>query len=499
VRENSEELLLETGIAGLDEVLHGGLVRNRMYLVEGDPGAGKTTMALQYLLAGRARGESCLFVTLSESEQELQATASAHGWDLEGIRILEVIASEESLTPDARYTMFHPSEVELSETTKRVLAEASRLQPSRIVLDSLSELRLLAENQLRYRRQILALKQHFSRQHSTVLFLDDRTGVDERDTDLHSITHGVVSLEREPREYGTTRRRLIVQKMRGRAFIEGYHDFLIRSGGVRVFPRLIASGHAGQTLRTELPSGIPELDTLLGGGLSRGTSTLVIGAAGTGKSSIAAQYCAAAAARGERSTIYLFDESVATFLDRSDGLGIPIRGLAERDRVRVRQIDPAELSPGEFADIVRRASENEDCKVVVLDSLVGYLNAMPSERFLALHLHELLSYLGQQGVTTILLMTQHGMVMTEQHMPIDASYLADTVLLLRYFEAFGQVRQAISVIKKRTGKHERTIRELRFDGGIRIGEPLVNFRGVLTGTPEYVGEGGALAQPAQRA
>jgi circadian clock protein KaiC len=498
MREESEEPLLETGIAGLDEVLHGGLPRNRMYLVEGNPGAGKTTLALQYLLAGTARGESCLFVTLSESEQELRSTASAHGWDLEGIRILEVIASEESLTPDARYTMFHPSEVELSETTKRVLAEASRLQPSRIVLDSLSELRLLAENQLRYRRQILALKQHFSRQRSTVLFLDDRTG-GERDSDLHSITHGVISLEREPREYGTTRRRLIVQKMRGRAFTEGYHDFLIRAGGVMVFPRLIASDHVRQNLRAVVRSGIAELDTLLGGGLSRGTSTLVVGAAGTGKSSISAQYCATSAQRGERSAVYLFDESVATFLERSDGLGIPIRGLAEQGTVHLRQIDPAELSPGEFADIARRAVEREDCKLVVLDSLVGYLNAMPSERFLALHLHELLTYLGQQAVTSILLMTQHGMVTTDQHMPIDASYLADTVLLLRYFEAFGQVRQAISVIKKRTGRHERTIRELRFDGGIRIGEPLVNFRGVLTGTPEYLGESGALATPAQRA
>jgi circadian clock protein KaiC len=484
----SEKPLVRTGTEGLDDILHGGLAPNRLYLVEGTPGSGKTTLSLQFLLEGVKRGERCLFVTLSESEEELRATALSHGWSLEGIAILEIIASEESLKPDSRYTMFHPSEVELGETTKKVLAEVERTKPARLALDSLSELRLLAQNPLRYRRQILALKQFFSRQRCTVLIVDDQTGT-ERDEHLHSIAHGVISLERQTPEYGTMRRRLQVAKMRGRAFREGYHDFVIRRGGVEVYPRLVAAEHRTSYPREAVKSGLERLDALLGGGLAKGTSTLVIGPAGTGKSTLASQYAVTAAAKGEHAAIYLFDESMAIFLERSAGLGMDMGPLMESGRLSVQQVDPAELSPGEFAQLVRRAVGQDKNRLVVIDSLNGYLNAMPSEQFLTLHLHELLTYLGQQGVTTLLLLAQHGLVGSGLEGPVDASYLADTVLLLRYFEAAGELRQAISVIKKRTGKHERTIRELRFgDKGITIGEPLREFQGIMTGSPQFVGK-----------
>ena len=479
--------LVATGIEGLDDILRGGLTANRLYLVEGNPGSGKTTLALQFLLQGVRRGERSLFVTLSESEEELRATALSHGWSLEGITVVEVIASEESLKPDTRYTMFHPSEVELGETTKKVLAEAERVKPTRLVFDSLSEPRLLAQNPLRYRRQILALKQSFARQHCTVLIVDDQTG-SERDEHLHSIAHGVISLERQTQEYGTMRRRLQVAKMRGREFREGYHDFVIRRGGVEVYPRLVAAEHRTGYLREPIQSGLAGLDALLGGGLARGTSTLVTGPAGTGKSTLASQY-AVTAAKGEHAAIYLFDESVATFRERSAGLGLDVGPLLESGRLSVQQVDPAELSPGEFAHLVRRAVDRDESRLVVIDSLNGYLNAMPSEQFLTLHLHELLTYLGQQGVTTLLLLAQHGLVGGGLESPFDASYLADTVLLLRYFEAAGELRQALSVIKKRTGKHERTIRELRFgDKGITVGEPLREFHGIMTGSPQLVGK-----------
>lgn len=480
--------LLRTGIQGLDEVLWGGLVPNRLYLIEGNPGAGKTTLALQFLLAGAGLGERCLFVTLSESEEELRASAQSHGWTLDGLHILEIIASEEVLKSDARYTMYHPSEVELAETTKAVLAEAERIQPTRLVFDSLSELRLLAENPLRYRRQILALKQHFSHQHCTVLFVDDRAG-EAWDMHLHSLAHGVISLERETPKYGTMRRRLQVSKLRGRAFREGYHDYVIRHGGIEVFPRLIAAEYRTMYARQTIPSGLESLDTLLGGGLTQGTSTLILGAAGTGKSSLAAQYAWTAAARGEHASLFLFDEAMATYVERSRGLGLDLTPLIEASWMSVRQVDPAELSPGEFAHLLRQAVNQDQTRFVVIDSLGGYLNAMPNEQFLGLHLHELLTYLGQQGVTTLLLMTQHGFMGSSMQVPVDVSYLADAVLLLRYFEAFGQIRQGISVIKKRTGRHEHTIRELRFDGSITIGEPLRDFQGVLTGSPQFISRG----------
>lgn len=479
--------LVGTGVDGLDYILRGGLVADRMYLVEGDPGSGKTTLATQFLLDGVRRGESCLYVTLSESEEELRASARSHGWTLDGITVVEVIASEESLTPDARYTMFHPSEVELGATIRTVLAEAERAKPTRLVFDSLSELRLLAQNPLRYRRQILALKQFFARQRCTVLVLDDKTG-DGGDTHLHSIAHGVVSMERQSPEYGAMRRRLQIIKMRGRDFRAGYHDYAVRYGGVEVFPRLIAAEHKSRHAREAVGSGLPALDALLGGGLARGTSTLVLGPAGTGKSTIATQYAVAAAGRGEHAAMFLFDESTATLFERSASLGMEIEPFVDGGRIAIRQVDPAELSSGEFAHAVRQVVEREGTRLVVIDSLNGYLNAMPSERHLTLHLHELLTYLGQRGVTTILIMAQHGLVGGTGQVPVDASYLADTVILLRYFEATGDVRQTIAVIKKRTGTHQRAIYEVRLGGkqGVTIGDPVREFQGVLSGSPAFV-------------
>jgi circadian clock protein KaiC len=491
IPDKDDSTLIPTGVEGLDHVLNGGLAPNRMYLIEGVPGSGKTTLALQFLMAGVTRGERCLYVTLSESEAELRATAQSHGWNLEGVRIQEIAASEDSLNLEKRYTMFHPSEVELAETTKTVLALAEQFRPTLLVFDSLSELRLLAENPLRYRRQILALKQHFSRQKCTVLFIDDKTG-DHNDKHLHSLAHGVIDLERHAVEYGSIRRQLQVTKLRGQQFREGFHDFAIHRGGVQIFPRLVAAEHRTAFAPEPIKSGLESLDALLGGGIARGTSTLIIGPAGTGKSSLATQYVMAAAARGEHAILFLFDEATSTFQERSKGLGMDLESLIDSNRLIMRQIDPAELSPGEFAFAVRQAVENDKTRIVVIDSLTGYLNALPSERFLILHLHELLTYLGQQGVTTLLLMTQHGMV-GDLQAQIDASYLADNVLLLRYFEVRGEVHQAISVIKKRTGKHERTIREFKFERGITIGEPLRDFQGVLSGSPIYTG--GSIDRP----
>jgi circadian clock protein KaiC len=477
-----------TGVAGMDDVLSGGFTPHRMYLLEGVPGAGKTTFSLQFLLEGATRGERVLYVTLSETEEEVRAIAASHGWSLDGVTIRELIPGEDGLLRDDSYTMFHPSEVELSETTKAVLAEVERLRPARAVFDSLSEFRLIAGNPLRYRRQILALKQFFNGRSCTVLLLDDLVSANH-DLQVQSLAHGVVRLEQVYPEYGTERRRLMVMKYRGVSFRGGYHDYVIRRGGLEVFPRLVASEHRSPLIAQKLASGVPELDALMGGGIERGTSTLIVGAAGTGKSSLASQFAAAAAARGQRSAFFIFDEGVNTLLTRSDGLGIPLREHVDEGSVTVQQVDPAELSPGQFAHAIRQAAARHEAAIVVIDSLNGYLNAMPGERFLIIQLHELLTYLGQTGVATILIGAHQGLIGAQMVTPVDASYLADSVVLMRYFETMGEVRQAISVVKKRGSAHERTIREFRLSsGGIEVGPPLRNFRGILTGVPVATSE-----------
>jgi circadian clock protein KaiC len=476
---------LATGSAGFDSILEGGFPSNRLYLIEGDPGTGKTTLALKFLLEGAAQGETVLYVTLSETKEELKAVAASHGWSLDGVKIYELIPTEESLKTETQYTIFHPSEVELGETTTAVLEEVERIQPRRIVFDSLSEMRLLARDPLRYRRQILALKQYFAGRQCTVLLLDDRTST-VGDLQVQSIAHGVVELEHLALDYGAERRRLRVIKLRGSSYRGGFHDFKIERGGVAVYPRLVAAEHHQEFARELVKSGVAELDSLLGGGLHRGTSTLVLGPAGSGKSSIAAQFAAAAAERGEHAASFLFDESLQTYLSRAAGLGREMSEHVEAGRMSMRQIDPAELSPGEFAHHVRHAVDVDGARVVVIDSLNGYMQAMPDERFLTVQMHELLTYLNQQGVVTLLVLAQHGFMGSNMATPVDVSYLADTVLMLRFFEASGAVRRAISVVKKRTGYHENTIREMRMSAdGITVGQPLTDFHGVLTGVPTY--------------
>jgi circadian clock protein KaiC len=475
--------LASTGIEGLDAILNGGLTSNRLYLVEGVPGSGKTTLAFQFLRDGVSRGELALYIALSETEEETNAMAASHGWSLDGIFVRELAPTEESLQPAEQYTMFHPSEVELTEATKRILTDVEELKPARVVLDSLSEFQLLAGNPLRYRRQMLALKHFFAARGCTVLLLDDLTTV-ERNLQVQSIAHGVIRLEELTPEYGTQRRRLRVLKYRGVNFRGGYHDYVIVQGGLKVFPRLVAAEYRQPGVEERLASGLPELDKLLGGGLEHGTSTLLVGAPGTGKSTLAAQFAAAAAARGEHASLFIFDESEATLVSRCAALGIDLRKHMEEGRVTVQRIDPAELSPGEFAHAIHHAVERQRALVVVIDSLNGYLNAMPEERFLITQLHEILTYLGQQHVVSILLGAHHGIIGNQMRTPVDASYLADAIVLLRYYEAKGEVRQAISVIKKRGGDHERTIRDFRLqDGRIQVGEPLRGFRGILIGVP----------------
>jgi circadian clock protein KaiC len=484
--------LVATGISGFDDIISGGFTPHRLYLIEGNPGSGKTTLALQCLLEGVRRGEHVLYITLSETVEELHAVAASHGWSLDGVDLFELIPSGDSLAPDAQYTMFHPSEVELSETTKAVLAEVERINPTRIVFDSLSELRLLAQNPLRYRRQILALKQFFIGRRCTVLLLDDRTS-EVADLQLQSIAHGVVSLEQLAPEYGEERRRLRIMKMRGRRYRGGYHDFRIVPGGLQVFPRLVAAEHHQAFVAETIGSDVPELDALLGGGIDRGTSTLLIGPAGVGKSIMATQYVVAAARRGEKVALFSFDETIGMLLQRSASVGLDLEPYIASGQITVHQIDPAELSPGEFAHAVVRAVE-AGIRILVIDGLNGYLNAMPEERFLLIQLHEIFTYLAQQGVTTFLLVAQHGIVGRDMHTPVDVTYLSDTVILFRYFEARGEIRQAISVVKKRGSGHERTIRELRIDShGIQVGLPLSEFHGIMSGTAVYDGSAALLS------
>jgi circadian clock protein KaiC len=477
-------LRIQTGIPGVDDILNGGFFPNRLYLAEGTPGAGKTTFGLQFLLEGVRVGERCLYITLSESQEELASGAASHGWTLDGIDVLELAASEKDLQADTQVTMYNPSEVELTETIKAVVAAFDRIKPTRIIFDSLSELRLLAQGSLRYRRQILALKQFFIGKNCTVLLLDDGTA-EGPDLQLQSIAHGVIAMEQLSPVYGSERRRLRVLKFRGSSYRGGYHDFIIKRGGLEVFPRLIAAEHQTKFTREPIASGVAGLDSLLGGGPDRGTSTLLMGPAGSGKSTIAVQYAVAAALRGDHAVVFAFDESIGTLHARTKGLGIDFKTGLEKGAVKLEQIDPAELSPGEFVHRVRRAVDQDHAKVVVIDSLNGYLNAMPEERFLIAQLHELLSYLGAKGVTTIMVVAQHGLVGANMQTPVDTSYLADSVVLFRYFEAEGRVKKAISVVKKRSGRHEDNIRELEFGPeGISLSAPLTRFRGVLTGVPE---------------
>jgi circadian clock protein KaiC len=478
---------ISTGSEGLDDILGGGLDANRLYLYEGRPGTGKTTISLQFLLKGRSLGERVLYITLSETKRELEVVAERHGWSLAGIDVFELVPPETTLDPERELTVFHPAEVELSETTGLMFKEVERLDPARVVIDSLSELRLLAQSPLRYRRQVLALKHFFAKRNCTVILLDDLSSSQD-DLQLHSVAHGVVMLEQLAIEYGAERRRLRVIKMRGMAFRGGFHDFTIAEGGLKIFPRLVAAEHHRAFLGDVVSSGNAELDQLLGGGLERGTNALLIGSAGVGKSSVAMTYAIAAAKRGEHAVFFAFDEGRGTVEARARTLGLPLERYMASGLIRFQQIDPAELSPGEFGANVRRSVEQDQARVIVIDSLNGYLNAMPDERFLILQMHELLSYLGQQGVLTILVLAQHGLV-GPMETPLDISYLSDAVLMLRYFEMAGTVRRALSVVKKRSGHHEHTIREFRLSGsGMTLGPPLTAFSGVFSGNPRFTGD-----------
>ena len=483
---------VSTGIEGLDYILKGGLPKNRLYLVEGNPGTGKTTMGLTFLLEGERIGENGLYITLSESREELLAVGDSHGWELESLTIHDLTVSGDSLTDDSRYTIFHPSEVELDETTKAVLNEVERINPKRVVFDSLSEMRMLARDALRFRRQILALKQYFMGKQCTVMLLDDRAS-EASDRELESIAHGVISLEYVPTEYGKQRHQMRVVKMRGVNFQSGSHDFNIETGGIIVFPRLSSPDSQPAFEPGVLKSESDQLEQLLGG-LDYGTSTILTGPAGIGKSTLALMYAYTAAEQGERAALYLFDESIDTLYKRSTAIGLDIRNHVESGQITLRQIKLAEFTPGELAHLVSRDVEQNKTRVVIIDSVNGYLMSTPQERFLTMQFHELLSYLNRKGIVSILIVGQYGLVGSMQT-PIDMSYLADTVVLLRYFEAGGEVRQAISVLKKRTGLHERTIREFRIgQGGILLGKPLTDFHGVLTGVPVYHGEGQKLME-----
>lgn len=482
----SDAASVVSGVSGLDHILGGGYAANRTHLVEGSPGSGKTTLGLQFLLAGVERGERCLYITLSESKRELLNVAEQHGWNLDGIDIFELVPPELSLDAEQHQSLLHTSELELGETVRVALAEVERVKPTRIVFDSLSEIRLLSQGSVRYRRQVLALKSYFLLHDATVMMLDDLTA-EQDDLNLHSLAHAVIRLEQLAPFYGAERRRLRVIKMRGRRVRGGYHDFIIRTGGVEVFPRLVAAEHGRGFVRESVTSGIAELDTLLGGGLDRGTSTLIVGPSGSGKSTVALAYIEAALKRGEGVLVVSFDEVLGIFLQRAAGIGVDLAPHIESGLLCIQQVDPADLSPGELAGLLRKAVEETGARMVVIDSWSGFVNSMPDEHFLVLQMHELLTYLNQQGIVTIMILAQHG-ILGPMTSPVDLTYLSDTVLLLRFFEAAGRIRRAISVVKKRTGSHEDTIRELRIDaGGVRVGSPLDAFRGVLTGVPDFDG------------
>jgi circadian clock protein KaiC len=474
-----------TGIPGLDDILRGGFTPNRFYLVEGTPGTGKTTLALQFLIEGIRLGQPALYITLSETADELRAIAESHGWSLDGVSLFELVG-EGGLDPESEQTVLHPSEIELGETAREVMKRVDDLCPARVVFDSLSEMRLLAQSPLRYRRQILALKQFFSSKQCTVLMLDDRTS-DPTDLQLHSIAHGVISLEQAPREFGAERRRLRVVKMRGIKFRGGYHDLLLDTGGLTIFPRLVAAEHHKTFSPMPASTGNASLDGLLGGGLIPGTNTLLSGPSGVGKSTTAVRCMLTALERGEKATYYLFDEGLATLLTRSAALGMDVRPYLQNGSLKIQQVDPAELSPGEFATAARSAVEEHGSTFLVIDSLNAYLQAMPGEQYLILQMHELLSFLNQKGVTTILILGQHG-ILGDVRSDVDLSYLSDVVLLFRFFEAKGELRSALAVIKSRVGAHERSFREFKLGpDGLQVGKALVDFEGLLTGLPSYKG------------
>jgi circadian clock protein KaiC len=481
------------GVSGLDEILRGGLPTNHLYLIDGEPGTGKTTMALQFLLEGARKGERGLYVTLSESRAELQAVAESHGWNLEGIDIFEM-SKEGTRDLEESYTIFHPAEVELQQTVDEVLDVVKSKNPLRVAFDSLSEMRLLAREPLRFRRQILALKQFFNGRDCTVVLLDDKTSPDG-DLQLHSLAHGVIVLEHVALEYGSERRRLQVTKVRGIEFRGGYHDFRIVQGGLEVYPRVLQDEPRVDVSGDNLLSGSAPLDALLGGGLTCGTSTLITGAAGTGKSILCTQFARAAIKRGKKVLFYLFDERISTFKLRTKALGMEMESARASGQLRMVQVEPTELSPGEFASQVVRAVEDEGVSLVILDSINGYMQSMPEERLLAIQIHELLSFLANNGVTSIMTLVQHGIFGNPVDEAVEVSYLADTVVLLRYFEVSGSVRQAISVVKKRSSDHERMIRECKVQkGGLFVGEPLSEFQGVLTGVPHYIGPAAPLLE-----